>query len=76
MSTYVKPKETGRVFKFEPVGFDLFAPHSGTPEPGTLVRKTQPAGCPKNGTMGHCYVEDAETGEFLGLVLLASLVKP
>lgn len=32
-------------------------------------------GCPRNGTMGHTYVEDAETGEFYGLVLLASLKK-
>jgi len=35
--------------------------------------KTQPYGCPKNGTMGHCFVADASTGEFYGLVLLASL---
>ena len=74
MSTYVKPKATGRVFRFEPVGWDLFAP-TGNVEPGTLVRKTQPAGCPRNGTMGHTFIEDAETGDFLGLVLLASLAK-
>lgn len=61
-------------FTFVPVGFDLFAPHAGTPEKGARVRKTQPFGCPKNGTMGHCYVEDAETGEFYGLVMVNSLV--
>ncbi len=62
-----------KVFRFEPVGFDLFAPHAGTPARGALVVKVQPAGCPRNGTMGHCYVADAETGSFYGLVLLASL---
>jgi hypothetical protein len=37
-----------------------------------IVRVIQPYGCPRNGTMGHCYVE-TRTGEFIGLVLLASL---
>lgn len=63
------------VFTFEPVGMDLFRPTKLAPPAGTLVRKTQPAGCPKNGTMGHTYIEDAETGEFYGLVLLNSLTK-
>jgi hypothetical protein len=69
-----KKKATGRVFRFEACGFDVFDPHPGTPDNGTLVRKTQPYGCPRNGTMGHCYVEDAETGEFCGLVQVSSLV--
>ncbi len=64
-----------RLYRFEPCGWDLFAPHAGTPEGGTIVRKCQPAGCPPNGTMGHCYVEDAATGRFYGLVLLSSLVR-
>lgn len=63
-----------RVYRFEPVGWDVFAPHAGTPAAGTLVHKCQPAGCPRNGTFGHCFVADAATGEFLGLVLVASLV--
>ncbi len=62
-------------YRFEPVGLDYFAPHSGTPAAGTLVRKTQPYGCPKNGTMGMTYVEDATTGEFYGLVNIISLAK-
>lgn len=74
MSTYVKPKATGRVFRYEPVGWDVFDPKVSL-ERGRLVRKTQPAGCPRNGTMGHTFIEDAETGEFLGLVLLSSLAK-
>lgn len=63
------------VFVFEPVGWDLYAPTQLAPPAGTLVVKTQPSGCPKNGTMGHTYVADAKTGEFLGLVLLNSLRK-
>lgn len=62
-----------KVFVFDPVGFDRFSPHAGTPAVGTRVVKTQPVGCPKNGSMGHCYVQDAETGSFYGLVMTASL---
>ena len=64
---------TKRVFKFEPVGYDLFDRRANQPEPGALVVKTQPHGCPKNGTMGHCFAADAETGAFYGLVLVNSL---
>jgi hypothetical protein len=46
-------------------------PHQ--PQPGTIVRKTQHRIDPRNGTMGHCYVEDAATGRFYGLVLVNSL---
>jgi hypothetical protein len=62
-----------KVFIFEPVGFDVFDRRAHQPQRGTHVRKTQPYGCPRNGTMGHCYVEDAEDGTFYGLVLQASL---
>jgi hypothetical protein len=60
-------------YRFSPVGLDLFDRRTHQPAPGTIVVKTQPAGCPRNGTMGHCYVADAETGAFYGLVLVASL---
>jgi hypothetical protein len=62
-----------REYIFDPVGWDVFDRRSNQPDPGTHVVKMQPAGCPKNGTMGHCFVEDAATGEFYGLVLVASL---
>ncbi len=62
-----------RVFVFEPVGLDTFDRRIYQPERGARVVKTQPYGCPKNGTMGHTYVKDAETGAFYGLVLTASL---
>jgi hypothetical protein len=42
---------------------------------GTKVRVIQPHGCPKNNTMGHCYIEIAESKQFLGLVSVYSLQK-
>ncbi len=62
----------GRVFIFDPVMFDQFVSPTGI-EKGTKVVKTQPFGCPKNGTMGMTYVQDAETGKFYGLVMQNSL---
>ena len=64
-----------RVFLFSPVGWDLYNPHSGTPKKNAKVVKYQPYGCPRNGTMGHCFVADAETGERYGLVQEGSLMK-
>jgi hypothetical protein len=61
------------VYRFDPVGWDVFDRRANQPNRGDLVVKTQPAGCPPNGTMGHCFVADAATGEFRGLVLVASL---
>lgn len=63
----------GRRYIFSPVGVDLWDRRGNQPQPGTLVEKTQPYGCPANGTMGHCFVKDSATGEFKGLVLEASL---
>ena len=54
---------SARVYIFEPNGWDLIDPTPNAPAPGTLVRKVQPFGCPRNGTMGHCYVEAVETVE-------------
>jgi len=63
------------VYVYEPVGLDVWDRRKHQPEPGARVVKTQPHGCPKNGTMGFCYVADAETGKFYGLVLVNSLRK-
>lgn len=63
-----------REYLIEPVGFDAFDPRVRN-YAGRRVVKVQPAGCPKNGTMGHCYVQTVDTGEFVGLVLLKSLAK-
>lgn len=61
------------VYTFQPVGCDIWDRRENQPDPGTRVVKTQPYGCPANGTMGHCFVADAITGEFYGLVLVNSL---
>ena len=61
-------------YTFDPVGHDLFSPTGWAPKSGTVVVKTQPHNAPRNGTMGHCYVKDADTDEFYGLVLVNSLV--
>jgi hypothetical protein len=62
-------------YRFEPVGLDVWDRRKNQPTPGTRVVLTQPVGVPRNGTMGHVFVADAETGEFYGLVLKASLKK-
>lgn len=42
--------------------------HTGEP-----VQKIQPAGTPRNGVMGMCFVQHADTGEFIGQVCANSL---
>ena len=63
------------VYTFQANGWDRFDRRANTPADGTRVVKCQPAGCPKNGTMGHSFVADAETGAFIGLVSNGSLVR-
>jgi hypothetical protein len=43
-------------------------------ELGRDVRVVNMHGCPPANTMGHCYVQDAGTGKFLGLVCCNSLL--
>jgi hypothetical protein len=63
-----------KIYRFEPVGWDIYDAHANTPPAGTVVQKYQPFGCPKNGTMNHCFVQDACTGHKYGLVHQNSLV--
>jgi hypothetical protein len=63
----------GKIYKFEAASMDIMDRRAHTPENGTLVKLTQPHGCPKNGTNNHCFVEDAQSGEFIGLVSIQSL---
>lgn len=80
MATYAEEKKQrdaekarkARKYIFEPVPLDRFDSRVSI-KPGTRVVKIQPHGCPKNGTMGHCYIGHAETGEFIGLVHQNSL---
>lgn len=63
-------------YTFKPVGFDIFDRRANQPAPGTIVRKVQPHGCPRNGTMAHCYVEPADGSGHYALVCEASLKDP
>ena len=67
-----KQKRT-RVYTYEPVGMDVWDRRAYQPERGTRVVKTQPYGTPRNGTMGQCYVQDADSGQFYGMVSVNSL---
>ncbi len=70
------PREKVRlnaVYRYEPAGWDLFMRPASFAAPGQLVRVIHPYGCPKPGTMNHCHIADASTGEFLGLVHISSL---
>jgi hypothetical protein len=62
-----------KLYRFEPTGMDAWDKRPHHPPAGTVVQKTQPPGTPRNGTMGHSFVENAATGEFHGLVSNASL---
>jgi hypothetical protein len=64
--------KAGRTYTFQPVGMDIYDSKS-TAEPGQRVTVENMNGCPPANTMGHCHIVDAETGEFLGLVLCNSL---
>lgn len=60
-------------FVYDPVLFDQITERKVPLAAGTVVRKVQPHGCPKNGTMGQCYVEGVVDGTFYGLVMVNSL---
>jgi hypothetical protein len=69
-----KSPRIGAVRTYKPVMFDKFYEHTADVPEGTKLRVIQPYGCPKNGTMGMCYVEYLD-GTFLGLVCINSLEK-
>lgn len=61
------------VFILEPAGLMDRGDPRVTEHAGKAVQKTQPFGCPPNGTMGMVFVQVASTGEFIGLVSKNSL---
>ena len=67
----------GSLYTFQPVPLDQdFPPFGvvrGTLGPGSTVRVVDLPGQPAANTMGHAYIEDPETGEYLGLVHCNSL---
>jgi hypothetical protein len=62
-------------YTFQPAGWDLFMPEHYSATPGQRVRVVQLPSAPRPNTMGHAHIPDATTGEFLGLVSTASLLK-
>ena len=68
----MKTPRKGSRHIFQAAGWDVFDPKPNTPANGTEVKVCQPFGCPKNGTMGFCFIEDMD-GQFIGLVSIASL---
>ncbi len=79
----------GSVYFYDPVPMDRVSPpygvQTGMLKPGDRVRVVNLPGCPKAGTMGMCHIETEKrakkdrqgrpVGEFLGLVMVSSLVK-
>lgn len=64
----------GGVYRYEPVLLDRIDPPAGNPQPGDLLKVVKLPGCPRPNTMGHCHVQFADSGEFVGLVHTNSLV--
>lgn len=69
----MKSPRVGSIRKWNPVGVDIWDSRFKLPI-GTLVRVIQPQGCPKNGTMSHCYIETIDN-KFLGICHINSLDK-
>jgi hypothetical protein len=63
----------GKLYVYSPVGYDRADPKTNLKKGEVVMTIKSPHGCPPMGTMGHCYVGDAKTGEFIGLVMMASL---
>jgi hypothetical protein len=62
----------GQVLYSVPCLLDIADARTGL-EVGDRVKVITPHGCPPPNAMRHCFVGDAETGEFIGLVATSSL---
>jgi hypothetical protein len=71
-SVVKRSPRVGSIKTYKPVPFDRFYEHTAWIPEGMKLRVIQPYGCPKNGTMGMCYVEELN-GDFVGLVCINSL---
>lgn len=58
-------------YRFHPVLLDLL--HGPKLADGSLVRVINLHGAPPANTMGHCYISDPQTGQFIGMVCTNSL---
>lgn len=78
-----KAPRTGSVRTLSPAGLLDITDQRVVDHTGHQVEVTQPFGCPKNGTMGMCYVDCIDCSDtestpgvfFIGLVNIASLEK-
>jgi hypothetical protein len=65
------PKRRPSIVEFDPVGLDAFAPKANI-EAGTRVRIASSRGV-KQPAKGYEYIENPETGEYLGVASTQSL---
>jgi len=63
----------GKVYRVRLILFDQLMFEHYTATEGQMVRVVNLYGCPPANTMGMCHIEDAESGEFLGMVCTNSL---
>ena len=63
----------GSKYRYERAGYDLFDSKAAEIAPGSVVKVINLPGAPPANTMGHCYVADPVTGDFLGMVDTLSL---
>jgi hypothetical protein len=71
----MKNKKVNTLYRYNPAPMDKIDPpfgaNSGELKEGDIVKTVNKTGCPKFGTMGHCYIE--KDGRFMGMVCLDSL---
>jgi hypothetical protein len=61
------------IYTLTPTGLLDRTSRSITGHIGAPVQKVQPSGTPRNGVMGMCFIQHAETGAFIGQVCESSL---
>lgn len=72
MAAQFHDRRSGQVFEYQPVGMDAYDPKDFHPKPGDAVRYSNKSGVGQ-AKGPYRYVENAETGEFHGMVLRSSL---
>ena len=74
MANPPKKVAAGQRFVFRRSGMDkIWREHCPDAGEGDIVRVIQMPGAPKPGTMGQVHIEDANTGDFLGMCSIQSL---
>jgi hypothetical protein len=61
------------IYTLQPKGTLDLGERRITRHTGQEVQKVQPHGCPANGLLGMCFVQLADSGEFIGQVCESSL---